>query len=433
MRLPWLSGCVVLVLCPLAAADEAKAPHVSVDFAGIDRPYADAIAVALSTARQAYVDDFGFDMPDRILAHVTCAPGETTRLYTDGVDGVFLSLASKEQLAPPAKSGVFNLYGMCHELGHMAMYRTLHRRDWLTNAGAEGFAHWAGSVVLDRVHEKKGEKLWPQPYDYRADGTSRLRKALARPEPDDVTVGAGHWMALDAVLGHEEMPKLFAAWDGAEPDMASPSEGLSKALREGWPAKAAALEAWWKSAGPVLAQARPSSAFPRTTVDAGKLSGKPIVLSGDDGTAESKRSIAGSGHARSFGAPSEGDAYLTAVLVFGARYGREEAPTTTFTVTLCDADLRPIASWTKPYAAFERGPMSWVRFEVPPTRVPRTFQVCVAFDPTATNGVYVGIDTGTHGRSRAALPGETAAPMDDGDWMLRAEVQQTKGVGPLGK
>ncbi len=429
VRVSVVAMLVVLLLWHAAAADEVAAPHVAVEYAGIDRPYAAAIAETLSAARQAYVDGFGFDMPDRVSGHVACGPDETTRLYTDGKDALFLSLKSKDDLAPPAKSGVFNLYGMCHELGHMAMYRTLKSRAWLTEAGAEGWAHWAGCVVVDAVYERKGAKLWPQAYDYRQDGTARLARALKAAKPSDVDRAAGSWQALDAILGHEGLPKAFQAWQDATVDPARATEALGKALSAAFPAKAAALEAWWKTAGPLVAEDRPASGFAQATIEPAKLSGKPIVLAGDDGTAESQRSIAGGGHARVFDAPAEGDAYLTGVRIFGARYGRPEAPTTTFEITLCDEDLKAIAAWTRPYSAFERGDMAWVRFDVPPTRVPKTFQVCLSFDPTATNGVYVGIDTGTHGGSRAALPGETAQPMDEGDWMIRAEVQQPKSTG----
>ncbi len=136
MARPFVVLVVLLLLARGAPAGTANAPHVTLEHQGIDAPYAEAIAQTLSAARQIYVDAFGFDMPDRIAARAVCGPDETTKLYTDGRDGVFLSLTSKESLAPPPKSGVFNLYGMCHELGHMAMYRTLAHGAWMTTACA---------------------------------------------------------------------------------------------------------------------------------------------------------------------------------------------------------------------------------------------------------------------------------------------------------
>src|SRR5205807_1519353 len=139
------------------------------------------------------------------------------RLFNDGRDYIVLSVKSPNALARPQRSGTFLLYGLCHELGHVAMYRILTDRDWLTTAGAEGFAHYAGSVVVDAVYNARGEKLWWDPYDYRADGAARLAKQLADPKPSDVAKAAGLWQDLDAIIGHKKFPTLFAAWQNAQP------------------------------------------------------------------------------------------------------------------------------------------------------------------------------------------------------------------------
>jgi hypothetical protein len=48
-----------------------------------------------------------------------------TQLWTDGESEIFLHLQSREALAPDFRTGVFNLYDMYNELGHIAMYRNL--------------------------------------------------------------------------------------------------------------------------------------------------------------------------------------------------------------------------------------------------------------------------------------------------------------------
>jgi len=52
-----------------------------------------------------------------VQVSVKAGQGEQTRLYNDGQDHIFLTLSSEEKLRPPSVSGVFNLYGFCHELG----------------------------------------------------------------------------------------------------------------------------------------------------------------------------------------------------------------------------------------------------------------------------------------------------------------------------
>jgi hypothetical protein len=75
-------------------------------------------------ARRAFVEDFGFDMPDTITLDVKVAADHNASPWTDGESRPFLRGRSREQLlARPAPGrGFYSLYGMCHELGHVAMY-----------------------------------------------------------------------------------------------------------------------------------------------------------------------------------------------------------------------------------------------------------------------------------------------------------------------
>src|SRR4030095_10108457 len=177
----------LLIVSPFASAAVVRAPNSEVKYEGIDEKQATAIAQTISAARKIYVNDLGFDMPETILGTVTAKAGQPTRLYTDGVDRLFLSVPNAAMLNRPQKSGVFNLYGMCHELGHMAMYRLLQQHDWLQSPAAKGWAHYVGSVVVDGVYASEGEKLWADAYDYRADGMARLKKQLGSPSADPPT------------------------------------------------------------------------------------------------------------------------------------------------------------------------------------------------------------------------------------------------------
>jgi len=98
------------------------------------------------------IEQFGFDMPEVIQVSVVASPTSSTRLFNDGEDHINLTVPSEEKLLRPAVTGTFHLYGFCHEVGHMAMYRVIHQRRWLSSAGAEGWAHYAGSRILDAVY-----------------------------------------------------------------------------------------------------------------------------------------------------------------------------------------------------------------------------------------------------------------------------------------
>jgi hypothetical protein len=346
---------------------------------------------------------------------------------------VFLSLPGDgvKQLAPPVRSGTFIIYGLCHELGHVAMYRLLEDRDWMTSAAAEGWAHYAGSVVVDHVFEAEGAKLWPQAYNYRLDGSARLRRQLSMARKSDTVRAAGQWQKLAGIIGEKAMPALFEAWQAAEIDATKPADALLDVLLKKHADRSGDLRLWWRDAEPLFVQKRAASDVAAQTVDAKRLAGKPATLALDDGGHEGRKSIAGGGHARAFEAPGEGAGqwFLTHVSFHGARYGRNRDAS--FEIALCDEQLRPIASWKQPYERVEIGRMQWWSFDIPPTRVPAKFIVCLRFDPTATHGVYLGYDNSTRGDSQVGVPGKPGKPFSDGDWMIRVKVDQLKEADAL--
>jgi RNA polymerase sigma-70 factor (ECF subfamily) len=139
----------------------------------------------------------------------------------------------------------------------------------------------------------------------------------------------------------------------------------------------------------------------------------------DDGKSAGRKSIAGSGHAVKFQAPGE-HCQLTAVKIFGSRYGAPQPPAEDFVVYLCDGDGNPIHEFKFPYKNFLRGDAKWVMLKTEPIDVPREFFICVSFDPQATKGVYLHHDGHADGDSRTGLPGNLNTAFEKGDWMIRA-------------
>src|SRR5688500_2748059 len=88
--------------------------------------------------------------------------------------------------------------------------------------------------------------------------------------------------------------------------------------------------------------AEPPAAAP-TTKPAG---GKELAV--DDGKSVGQKSIAGSGHGVVIEAP-EASTQVTAVKIFGSRYGTPSPPAESFTVTLCDLEGKEIKEFKFPY------------------------------------------------------------------------------------
>ena len=430
-RFVLVAACLGLVLQVLAAQDITTAStyrldHTVVSYRGVSKEYAEAIARTVEAARAIAVEQFGFDMPETVVVNVE--EGRYLRLFNDGRDHVFLKVRSEADVRQPSKSGVFSLYGMCHEVGHIAMYRLIPDHSWMTSGATEGWAHYLGSRLVDAVYAKEGEGLWPDRYDYRADGMERLKREVEIVRGVDIVRSAALWMELLGIVGDKGIAPIFKAWGQAPIDPADPGAALRRTLLATNPDKR--LSDWWNSAEPVLVFKRPKSGFAARTVERTQLAGQPLALEQDDGKPAGKRSIAGSGHAVRF--QVTGDTwYLSTVRIFGSRYGRPAPPKEDFHVWLCDADLKVIADFAFPYAKFIRGAPRWVALNVTPTNVPAKFIICVGFNPTATRGVYVHHDKEGSGNSLTGLPGGQARTFNQGDWLIRLDLDQAKSGDPL--
>jgi len=156
-------------------------------------------------------------------------------------------------------------------------------------------------------------------------------------------------------------------------------------------------------------------------------------LSRDNGEQASKRSSAGTGHVISFDAP-RGKWWVRSVVIHGARYGGGYDPSTTsFTVTVCDADLKPLGSTTATYDLFAPGRFEWV--EVPleePMEAPAGFKVVVEFRPTGTKGIFVACADTKASHSAWGIPGGQEKPFDQ-EWMIRARLSSKKPKPPKKK
>ncbi len=429
-----IATAAVLLFATHVSAEPAvwRSDHVAVSYQGIEQVQAEAIGRVVEAARQAAIDQYGFDMPKTVTVTVTADPElKHVRLFTDGHDRITLQLRRPDDLRRPEVTGAYHVYGLCHEVGHLAMYRPITERRWLSSAAAEGWAHYLGSHLVDAVHAKLGDKGWCDPYDYRADGTQRLNKQLqndGRPRPGSTVEGAALWQQLVTLIGKERVPGLFKAWQETKIDLADPGAALRATLVERHPDEKVA--AWWNRAEPVLVVKRPSSEFDARTAKPAAMMKQPRQLSHDDGKPTGKRSMAGSGHVVAFDSPGVGW-YLTKVRIHGARYGSPRPPADDFRVTLCDEQGKAIREFAFPYASFQRGAARWVDLPIEPTEVPAKFRVCVDFNPTGTKGVFVFFDTAGSGRSRFGLPGGRSRGFSNGDWLIRAEVDQLRSADAL--
>lgn len=189
-------------------------PRVTVRYARFDKAYAVALGRILQEALNVY-EAHGFKMPQKVSLEAQIDPAGT-QLWTDGASHLFLRLKSKELLAPASRTGVFNIYGMCHELGHIAMYRSLSSLMGLPQGVAEGWADYAGKVVVTEVASRLGKSIWPEYYDVaEVEGIGRLKRDAAQAKSWDKlnpTLRAGLvFYRLETEYGRDKLAAAMTA------------------------------------------------------------------------------------------------------------------------------------------------------------------------------------------------------------------------------
>jgi len=414
---------------PVVKPTVIEAPGVTVTLTRVPEEYGRALVSILTEARREYEQTLGLKLPDTIRFDAVIDPEGSTRLWTDGQSCVYLTLTSKSQLGPPGSGAPHNVYGACHELGHIVMYSGLKSLMGLPAGVGEGWAHYAGSVVVDEVAGRLGDTIWPQPFDVRTEeGLGRLSRQTDGKE----------WDALDATTA---AAKTFYEVEKRH-GRATVGQAMARALDrsdrglELMPAFVAALRELTgdQKAGDWIPETvlKPTVEWnvKERELPAGFFDGlKPVPdetgtwLVYDDDKADGKRSIAGSGYAVLLERP-EGEWTIDRVSVFGERYGAPEPPDEDFLIHICDEQFQPIAEIARPYSTFELGEGGWHDIAFDPVAAPTRFYVCVSFNPTATKGVYVYYDSDVgRSHSRVALPYSHVADVQGTfDWMIRAHL-----------
>jgi len=413
-----------------------EAPGAKVVSVGIPPAYAKAFLNLTTEARRVYADQFKFNMPDTFVVRITKDHNGQTMLWTDGESEINLMVTSIANLAPSPQSGVFNIYGICHELGHMAMYRNVNPLG-LPEGVPEGWAHYAGSVVLDEVYKKLGPSLWPAPYNYASvEGLARLEKQSKNPEKSknpDIRAAIAFYAVHQRYGAAKVMEAMNAAMKGRPQGkdlMPRFINALVKVTGDGTARNLIPKDMQTSKIKWEVAQREITDQTVAGLVQDQDAAG--VLLRYDNGTSVDKRSTSGAGHAIVFKTPP-GRWAVDYVTMYGSRYGTATPPKENFQIFICDHDFGVIRAIEQPYHLLTRDKPKWYRMDFDPVPVPEGFYVCVYFSPTATRGFYMHRSkSAKQSHSKSALPWTFVADIKANpplDWMIRAHLvpNNTKG------
>lgn len=175
----------------------------------------------------------------------------------------------------------------------------------------------------------------------------------------------------------------------------------------------------------------PNGEIARVEVQLKRRSGKELSLSYVGESSEQSQSYADSGHAVFFQRPAEMKS-ITAVKLYGTRYGTPEPPDEDFHIYLLDENQKVLEHIPVPYRKIDRDEPRWHTIEFPAVEVPEKFMVALWFNAEQTKGVQLGKQPDvqdTH--SYSGLPDKGFRKVKESyEWMIRAVVSPDEGKKP---
>jgi hypothetical protein len=151
----------------MAQVQRMETAHFKAKYDSEVEAYATASLKVLEAA-WTIASNNGFYLPEKIK--FTMVVSERNALYFNrkSLKEITWEYESLDDFLPPDKSRKNNIYGLCHEIGHLCMHNTNHNRNnWMSYDYRESWADYFGNMLIDSIHTELGIDFWPEPHDYK--------------------------------------------------------------------------------------------------------------------------------------------------------------------------------------------------------------------------------------------------------------------------
>lgn len=174
--------------------------------------YALASIKVLELVREKAIES-GFDLPDKIKFEIKRTDRNVLWVDKKSLNKITWEYTSLDNFLPPSKSKKKNVYGLCHEIGHLCMYRTFYKNNlYLSYNYRESWADYFGNLMIDSVYHKLGTDIWPEPHNYtKTSGMTFLRNRISNNNPNlkEFNACSQFWIELSDKIGFANYNDFF--------------------------------------------------------------------------------------------------------------------------------------------------------------------------------------------------------------------------------
>lgn len=185
-----------------------------VEYEGGTENYAKASLKILEVVKMNAVK-MGFYFPQKVEFCIVKSNKNKLYVSADNPNRITYEIKSMNDLLSPEKSGYNNVYGLCHEMGHLCMFYILPRNTWMTKDCYEGWANYFGSLMIEHVYQNLGIKAWPDQHDYhKSRGIQAFLKGIKTNKSKEYNgfyYSSLFWYNLSTRIGKKNLCKFIVS------------------------------------------------------------------------------------------------------------------------------------------------------------------------------------------------------------------------------
>lgn len=155
----------------------------------------------------------GFTFPKKIEFNIVKSDKNMLYVRTNNPNLIIWEYKSLSDFLAPQKSGYNNVYGLCHEMGHVCMLNITPHYTWMTKNYSEGWANYFGSLMIENVYKNLGLKAWPDQHDYHESrglqAFLKNIKANTSTNEKDFYYCSSFWYNLSNQIGNRNVINFF--------------------------------------------------------------------------------------------------------------------------------------------------------------------------------------------------------------------------------
>jgi len=157
----------------------------------------------------------GYSLPKHLKFSIKKSDRNALHFNRKNLKEIVWEYQNLSEMLPPDKSKKNNIYGLCHEIGHLCMYNTTHNRNsWMSYDYREAWADYFGNMIIDSLYEAFGMEIWPEPHNYKKYAGMEYflgRIEIGNPKLQSFNNAGQFWYEIGSEIGFNNINILFSS------------------------------------------------------------------------------------------------------------------------------------------------------------------------------------------------------------------------------